>query len=380
MSKNYKWSNGEVVTAEKMNRIYTGEVTDTNHIFEIKDEADNVAFAINSDGHIITKSFNSSKIIQSSNSSSTAAVRYPHYSTIGSPHIYTCPIDTNGIEIFANTAAIYEAFDALAAAHPRMFKDNGSLGKDASGQFDIKHYTLGFQNPKITSDRNGTQTNQWSETAIPRRRIFINGNIHSWIERHCCYGLYLLCKDILESTEPWAMFIKNNIVLEIVPQPNPWGYDNKTNVNSKGLNLNRTYLTNIQPENQCLITLIESFIPKGLVGVIDLHNTGDSNPGYGIGKPSQPHWAFNNRLVTQLEPIVHDMYKEAYGSDRTVFYHMWNYEGQSGINGLMHDYAEGKNLLCFTLEVATSLAEKGCLLTKALTANVINAMATYEGN
>ena len=46
----------------------------------------------------------------------------------------------------------------------------------------------------------------------------------------------------------------------------------------------------------------------------------------------------------------------------------------------MHDYAEGKNLLCFTLEVATSLAEKGCLLTKALTANVINAMATYEGN
>lgn len=78
---------------------------------------------------------------------------------IGSPQIYTCNIDSEGLSVFENVQAIYNAFDALVAQHPKMFKSNGSLGKDASGSYDIKYYTLGKTNPRITTDRVGSATN-----------------------------------------------------------------------------------------------------------------------------------------------------------------------------------------------------------------------------
>lgn len=79
--------------------------------------------------------------------------------TIGSPQIYTCNVDAEGLSVFENVQAIYDAFDALVAQYPKMFKSNGSLGKDASGTYDIKYYTLGKTNPRITTDRVGNNTN-----------------------------------------------------------------------------------------------------------------------------------------------------------------------------------------------------------------------------
>lgn len=297
--------------------------------------------------------------------------------TIGAPQVYTCDLDSSNVSVFENVNAIYEAFDALATTYPKMFKSNGSIGKDTSGKYDIKYYTLGKTNPKITTDRTGSNANQWDETKYLRKRIFINGNIHSWIERHCCTGLYLFVKELLESNEKWALYIKNNLVLDIVPQPNPWGYDNKTNVNKNNKNLNRFYLTNRESENTCIVNLIESLIPRGLVGVIDLHNTGDNTPGYTIGKTTQKFWKELCILSSQIESITHDSYKELYGSDRDSFYHMWNYDN-ANISGLLNDYTETKGLVCYTSEVATGLAERGCLMTKMILVNTINAISTFD--
>lgn len=293
---------------------------------------------------------------------------------IGSPQVYTCDIEVDGLQVFSNVEAVYNAFDELVALYPTMFKSNGSIGKDASGSYDIKYYTLGKTNPRITTDRVGNNTNQWDDTKYLRKRIFINGNIHSWIERHCCYGLYLFVKELLESDEQWALFIKNNLILDIVPQPNPWGYDNKTNVNKNNKNLNRYYLTNRDPENVCIVDLIESLIPRGLIGIIDLHNTNDNTPGYTIGKTTQKYYKELCILASQIESITHKYYKDIYGSDRDSFYHMWNYDS-AGIAGLLNDYADTKGLICYTSEVGTTIGEKGCIMTKMILANTINALS-----
>lgn len=299
------------------------------------------------------------------------------FNGVGVPHVYTTTFDDTGLAVFENVASIYSAFDILAEEYPHMFKKNGSIGKDASGTYDIKYYTLGQSNPKITTDRAGANTNQWNDTKYLRRRIFINGNIHSWVERHCVYGLYLFIKEILESNEQWALFIKNNLILDIVPQPNPWGYDNKTNVNVNNKNLNRTYLTNLEAENQCIVDLIEALIPRGLIAIIDLHNTNDSTPGYTIGRTTHKYWDYLCILASQIEAITHSAYKELYGTDRDSFYHMWNYDS-AGISGLLNDYADTKGLLCYTSEVGTSLAEKGSIMTKMTLVNLINAFANFN--
>ena len=356
---------GQTLTAAHMNHIEGGlETLDVNKQEKLVSGSS-------------IKTVNGQSLLGSGNISTLNAITSKvYFNGVGAPQVYTCSMDATGLQVFADTEAIYDAFDALASAHPRMFKSNGSLGKDASGTYDIKYYTLGQTNPKITTDRTGNNANQWDDTKYPRPRIFINGNIHSWTERHCCYGLYLFVKELLESNEPWALFIKNNLVLDIIPQPNPWGYDNKTNVNKNNKNLNRFYLSDLQAENRIIVSLIESLIPRGLVGIIDLHNTGDSTPGYTIGRTTHKYWDELCVLASQIESITHNAYKELFGSDRTSFYHMWNYDN-AGISGLLNDYADTKGIVCYTSEVATSLAERGSLMTKMTLANVINAFTNF---
>lgn len=372
MDDKYIWSTGEVVTSEKMNLMAALAVENTKYsddAIEFADSNGNIALAVSSQGDIVTKNFNSSKL--------KFSMAFPHYNVIGSPHPYVSDLDASGLAVFSNVDAIYKAYDALVTAHPLLFKRNDDLGMDASNTYAIRHYTLGMINPKITADRAGMNANQWNDIIYPRKRILINGNIHGWSEAYCCLGCYLMVKEILESTEEWAMFIKNNVVLEIIPEPNPWGYNNKTSNNSAGLNLNRTYFTSVQPENQCIINLIEDMIPKGLSGVIDFHNTGDSTPGYFVAKPSYTHWNYYAILTSQLESITHEAFKTIHGSDLTNFYHLWD---ATGNEGQLHQFADYKGLLGCTFEIGSTYGVKGSLLSKTIGINIINAFATYEGD
>ena len=322
--------------------------------------------------------FTANKILRYVNSGgSSSDLAFPPYNTIGSPHQYVTDWDDKGkIAPFANVEQIYAAYDELAEKYPRYFKRNEDIGTDASGAYTIRHYTLGMLNPSVTSDRAGETENLWSDEAYPRRRILLNGNIHGWSERYACYGAYLTVKEILESSDEWAMFIKNNLVLEVVPSPNPWGYDNKTSTNINGKNLNRTYFNDIQSENQTLINLIDRLISVGLCGIIDYHNTGDSTPGYLVAKPSYSHWSYYAVLTAQLEAIAHDSFLYLEGSDRANFFHLWD---ATGNNGQLHEYADYKGLLGCTFEVGSKYGINGAILSKMLAINIINAFGTYVG-
>ena len=309
--------------------------------------------------------------------SSSDNIKYPHYNVIGSPHIYiTDWEEKDNISPFADVSSIYSAYDELARKYPRYFKRNEDIGTDASGIYTIRHYSLGMADPTITSDREGQTENLWDETSYPRRRVLLNCNIHGWSERFACYGAFLTVKEILESNEEWALFIRNNFVLEIIPEPNPWGYDNKTSTNSDGYNLNRTYFSNIQPENEAVISLVETLIPQGLIGIIDYHNTGDSTSGYLVSKPSYKRWSYYAVLTSQLEAICHDSFLVLEGQDQDNFFHLWD---ATGNEGQLHHYADHMDLLGCTFEVGSKYGANGAILSKMLAINLINAFGTYEG-
>ena len=308
---------------------------------------------------------------------SSDEIKYPHYNVIGSPHIYiTDWEDKDKLSVFPDVNSIYSAYDELVNKYPRYFKRNEDIGIDASGEHAIRHYTLGMINPQITEDREGETDNLWNDTAYPRRRVLLNCNIHGWYERYACYGGYLTVKEILESTEEWALFIKNNLILEIIPEPNPWGYNNKTSSNYNGHNLNRTYFNNIQPENVAIMDLIEKLKSQGLIGIIDYHNTGDSTSGYLVSKPSYKRWSYYAVLTSQLEAICHDSFLVLEGQDQDNFFHLWD---ATGNEGQLHHYADHMDLLGCTFEVGSKYGTNGAILSKMLAINLINAFGTYEG-
>ena len=363
----YRWKNGEPLEEEKMNRMAALAVEDAVYAnaFELADADGNVALAITNEGHIKTKQFDSKVGTPDSSKKS-------YYNIIGSPRIYKTSLDTTGLSVFSTLDAMYKAYDELVDSYPLLFKRNSDIGYDASGTYPIRHYTLGILNPGISESVWSTSPNLWSDAAYPRRRIFVNGGIHG-DERPCAYGCYLMIKEILESEEEWATFIKSNVVLEIVPAPNPWGFERNTANNSNGVNLNRTFLNDYEAENLALIGLMTKLKPLGLFAVIDFHNVGGA-PGALVAKTSYAKAQYYAILATQLEGIVHDSFKEVAGEDKSVYYYMWSTTSE----GQMHAYADANGLLGVSFEVNKFWNEKGSLLSKMIGINLLNAFIAYQ--
>ena len=271
--------------------------TDLGNLFEnhyiadlaLSDEGDNdiVQFI---GGHIKTKNFNSKNVVTKDDQ---VCVSYKNF--VGSPIAYIeKDLDTDGLSIFQTVESLYDAFDDLAEQFPDWLVREADIGKDASGLYDMRHYTLRMQHPAIHTDRAATTDNLWNDSLYKYNRILINMSVHS-NETYATLGGYLAIKEILESNDSWATFIKSNFVIDIVPCNNPWGLDNgKVNVNCNNVNLNRDYRNeeDAQQETKNMKALIQELIPKGLVAVIDLHNASSSNGGYFVCKTNYKHYNY----------------------------------------------------------------------------------------
>ena len=293
-------------------------------------------------------------------------VGFGKFDFVGSPRQFLCDV---GIEtlprqtFFTGRDDLYAAFDALATAHPDWFKRETDLGMDASEQYEIRHYTLGFQHPKVTNDRAGVEPNQWSDTQFKRRRIIVNLGTHC-NEPIAIYAGYMTIKDILESEEEWATFIKTNFVIDLIPCLCPWSYPNpqgsKVAVNANGVNINRTFYENVQEENCAIMRLIADLKPKGLVGVVDYHNTGTGD-GYLIADPS--YWAYDYYcvLAQRISALIHEKAKEVFtGSTLDNHFHVWtSVQAGTDLSGQLHDYVNSLGLLGATHEIATGASGDG---------------------
>lgn len=303
------------------------------------------------------------------------------YNTIGSPELYNQASleDTKDLRLYDTISSWYEAWDNLAAQYPDWLKREDDIGKDESAKYDMRHYTLRMQHPMVTADRQGNRENKWDDSLFKYRHILINMGMHT-DEKYAMLGSFLAIKNLLESNENWARFIKNNFVLDIIPCACPWGLENNYNgeygLNVNGVNINRDFANKSAVETRNIIGLVEKLLPLGLVGIIDTHNTGVGE-GYFVCKKTYTHYNYYCLLTQMVNANLYHLFAQVFGNERKNHFHTWNYESEASSTGQFHWYADQIGVLGCTMEIAMTAGFKGSLLTKSVLLNLITSFGTH---
>lgn len=159
--------------------------------------------------------------------------------------VYLLPVPTG----FCESKATYEAgshylskypyatmtamFSALASAHPDYITET-SLGRDASGTYDIKSYVLDA--PSSLS------AGQASVVSTSKPTVIITAGLHG-VEPDAVHTVYHMVDDLCDHYMESEMlfYLHNNIRFIILPICNPWGYVNRSYHNSNDVDLNKNF-------------------------------------------------------------------------------------------------------------------------------------------
>lgn len=316
---------------------------------------------------------------------------------IGSPQLYVPEsVDTSDIDEYydvydrgvARTAErlgqVYALFDDLATEYPEFFCNVPTDWKDESGTYDVKRYRMGYLYPRATTTRTGAGTNMYDnpQGTHNRRRLIVEMGIHP-SEDLAMLGGYLGIKEILKSNEPWAVFIKSNFVIDIIPCTNPWGFVNNVSRNVNDMNLNRCFYKDIQTENRHIMDLIAELKPYGLMGTISPHNTSQGD-GYFVSRKSYQYWDYYVMLSQNIAAAEFKLFNDVFGTNNTHnHFHAWDTTGEADANGQMHMYVDGQGLLGCTFELdlladgTRENRKKRAILTKITLINIIQAFGSY---
>ena len=173
----------------------------------------------------------------------SAAKEYNPY--VGHPSIYISePTASVSTSLNGKTVdQLYAEYDTLVENYPHFISRGEDICAitDGTNSYDIRQYIIGFQDQGAISSEPGvsdtTFTNIWSATDNPKK-ILINAGMHGE-EKAPCWGTMLAIKELLESNDDWALFIKSNFILKLIPCLNPYGFDRNTRNNIYGHDLNR---------------------------------------------------------------------------------------------------------------------------------------------
>ena len=396
------------------------KVEDAEPDLEIKDDKGYI-LSTYKDGHIQTKNFDSAKIgvevasltdadldikdengntlaqfigggIRTKNFDSSDAVFAQAYPIIGSPQVYHAPVNAISQQTAdfvsghfwgtGSVAYLYGLYDALVTAHPFWFHKETNIGMDQSDTFEMRHYTIRVDDPMLVEDRKNTPyVNVYSDTDFKPRRILLTMGMHAGNktggEPWSLYGGYLAVKAILEGTDEWAMFIKRNFVIDIVPCINPWAMEVGLDArNSRNVNINRNFRTKTEQETKNMVALIQDLIPKGLVAVLDTHNSGKHDQiGFMVSKPYYKSYRYTVLMTQSLKPIVRDMVEAINAVDSSFIddtsFFCFNYVDESDAVGQLHEYADSLGLMASTIECVNE--PPSWLVTQTLVVNILSA-------
>lgn len=314
--------------------------------------------------------------------SSINANRYNHYKTLGSSQIYnltSIPADSFTV----NLTNLYDAYDQLVIDYPDFIKRESDLGLDESGTYYLRHYCIRTKTGLFASrnDANITDANNLydiDDNDYNKRRILVTSGMHAGTEKDCIKGTLAAIREIITSNEPWAIFIRSNFVIDIVPCINPWGLENNRSTNVNGVNLNRDFQDRTQAETLEMISLINDLADKNLAGVIDAHNSGNAY-GYShwVTKTSYPFYDDYIRMASELNtaliPLLQTVYGRGLFNDYYLF--IWNY-ASSAATGQMHEYVNDLGILGMSCEARDN--ENAFAVTQMMIPNIINQFGTFE--
>lgn len=240
---------------------------------------------------------------------------------VGSPELYISPIVSEAYSSLNNkkTSELYAEWDSMAERFPEYISRGEDLGEVTKNgtTYALRQYTIGYNkkwliNHEPTKDEvviNGI-ANYWQERD-DARKILIPIGMHGE-EKTACWGAMLAFKELLESNEKWAMFIKSNFVLKVIPSVNPSGFNDNQRASSNGSVMNREESVDA-PENIMLLDWVEK--NKDAFVLLDFHGT-QGRYAYLPCWDGAPLYDIVKRATIQLSSSLYRNYKEFYDSVR----------------------------------------------------------------
>ncbi|HFI0021333.1 TPA: M14 family metallopeptidase [Streptococcus suis] len=133
---------------------------------------------------------------------------------------------------------VYQWMDALMDAEPGYITKE-ILGKDQSGTYDILSYTF---RPENIFQANNMEKMAKYPTILITLGTHGNGNDAGDKPQMHIAALQFL-GDLVRSWQgnDALSYIRNNVILKVIPVVNPWGIDNKSRRNSRQVDINRNF-------------------------------------------------------------------------------------------------------------------------------------------
>lgn len=175
---------------------------------------------------------------------------------------------------------IYDLYDRLVEAHPAQVSKK-TLGQ-VSG-LDFNQYTFRPLPLENTSDH-----------GLKPLKLCIVTSLHGY-EQACSWTTAHFFRLMYEDkTDPVLAFLRRNVVFEVIPVANPWGFTNNQRKNANGVDLNRNfeeyfiyggnpehkYYGGAAPCTEKEIQLLIDFVAENMdaAAVLDYHNIGKGYP------------------------------------------------------------------------------------------------------
>ena len=287
-------------------------------------------------------------------------------------------------------ADLYAMYDALCTRFPHLIHRAADIGMDASNTFEIREYVVKFQNPLITNGEVAltgdidleTVTNLWRDS-FSNNVFALASGVHG-NEKAAAYGLALAIEEILASDEDYAVFIRSNFELHIVPCVNPYGFNEGIRRNSNDVDINRDFRYYHEAETQAFRDWITPLAPR-CVAFLDSHGTTGYYPYFEITSVD-PYYDGMNRLFMRFTTAIQNNWK--------AFYNSFSLDKYPYCYAIRGNYSNTKGQLinqlgipCLTTETPQNFTNGGtsvwlsniqsCKFTKDMIINMVQLMGEW---
>lgn len=307
---------------------------------------------------------------------------------LGSPQtILTQPTATEYVSLNAKTIdELYAVYDDLVANYPEFITRGDDLGTTVSGD-SIRQYTISCNRPMVVTGEvtlsgviDPSVPNEWNNRNS-NKVILINTGCHG-NEKAPTWGTALAVKELLESEDQWARYIKDNFVIKILPCMNPYGFHHYERMNENGVNLNRDCVDFTQPETRAWKKFIDEN-KDNTVFYLDAHGTSGYYAYYEIVTGSQHVTEYLNGYIKMLN-LVEANWRSYWNMPSAV--EQTFLVVKSTHTGLSMNYTESNGLPSITLETPQNPMRQdlglwnntlqACKITKDLIFNTIALLST----
>ena len=307
---------------------------------------------------------------------------------LGSPQtILTQPTATEYVSLNAKTIdELYAIYDDLVTNYPEFITRDADLGTTVSGDA-IRQYTISCNKPMVVTGEvtlsgviDPSVPNEWNNRNS-NKVILINTGCHG-NEKAPTWGTALAIKELLESEDQWARYIKDNFVIKILPCMNPYGFHHYERMNENGVNLNRDCVDFTQPETQAWKKFIDDN-KDNTVFYLDAHGTSGYYAYYEIVPGSKHVAEYLNGYIKMLN-LVEANWRSYWNMPSEV--EQTFLVVNSTYTGLSMNYTESNGLPSITLETPQNPMRQdlglwnntlqACKITKDLIFNTIALLST----